>query len=61
MGRAVAALAGDPDVARWSGTVTSSWRLSEAYGFYDLDGSRPNIAPLIEEKYAGSPARPRVR
>ena len=52
VGRAVAALAADPDVARWSGGVTSSWRLSEAYGFTDLDGTRPNIAPVIAEKFA---------
>jgi NAD(P)-dependent dehydrogenase (short-subunit alcohol dehydrogenase family) len=51
VGRAVAALAADPEVARWSGGVTSSFRLSEAYGFTDLDGTRPNIAPLIAEKF----------
>jgi NAD(P)-dependent dehydrogenase (short-subunit alcohol dehydrogenase family) len=58
VGRAVAALAADPDVARWSGAVTSSWRLADTYGFNDLDGSRPNIAPLIAEKFAASPVRP---
>jgi NAD(P)-dependent dehydrogenase (short-subunit alcohol dehydrogenase family) len=37
VGRAVAALAADPDSARWSGGVYSSFRLSEVYGFTDLD------------------------
>ncbi len=52
VGRAVAALAGDPDVSRWSGGVVSVARLAEAYGFTDLDGSTPDLAPLIAEKYA---------
>ena len=43
VGRAVAALAADPHVARWSGGVYSSCGLSEEYGFTDLDGTRPNI------------------
>jgi NAD(P)-dependent dehydrogenase (short-subunit alcohol dehydrogenase family) len=43
VGRAVAALAAHPEVARWSGGVYSSWGLSEEYGFTDLDGTRPNI------------------
>jgi NAD(P)-dependent dehydrogenase (short-subunit alcohol dehydrogenase family) len=60
VGRAVAALAADPDVARWSGGVTSSWRLAETYGFTDLDGTRPNIAPLIAEKFATTPETPRA-
>jgi NAD(P)-dependent dehydrogenase (short-subunit alcohol dehydrogenase family) len=60
VGRAVAALAADPGVARWSGGVTSSWRLSEAYGFTDLDGTRPNIYPLIAEKFANASESPRA-
>lgn len=42
VGRAVAALAGDPDVARWNGRSLSSGQLARAYGFTDLDGSRPD-------------------
>ncbi|MGW4475109.1 SDR family oxidoreductase [Nonomuraea sp. NPDC004354] len=42
VGRAVAALATDPDVARWNGRVLSSWQLAGEYGFTDLDGSRPD-------------------
>jgi NAD(P)-dependent dehydrogenase (short-subunit alcohol dehydrogenase family) len=58
VGRGVAALAADPDVARWSGGITSSWRLAEAYGLTDLDGSRPNIWPTVAEKFAGSAEHP---
>jgi NAD(P)-dependent dehydrogenase (short-subunit alcohol dehydrogenase family) len=52
VGRAVAALAADPEVARWSGGVYSSWGLSELYGFTDLDGTRPNIWPTAAESFA---------
>jgi NAD(P)-dependent dehydrogenase (short-subunit alcohol dehydrogenase family) len=42
VGRAVAALASDANVERWSGQALSSWRLSREYGFTDTDGSRPD-------------------
>lgn len=42
VGRAVAALAADPDVARWNGRSTSSGELARVYGFTDVDGSRPD-------------------
>ena len=42
VGRAVAALAGDPDAARWSGRSLSSGGLAQEYGFTDLDGTRPD-------------------
>lgn len=42
VGRAIAALAADPDVIRKSGRILSSWELSEEYGFEDVDGSRPH-------------------
>jgi dehydrogenase/reductase SDR family protein 1 len=41
VGRAVVALAGDPDVARRSGQCLVAAELAEEYGFADLDGSRP--------------------
>jgi NAD(P)-dependent dehydrogenase (short-subunit alcohol dehydrogenase family) len=41
-GRAVAALAADPDVGKKSGRVFSSWGLSDEYFFTDADGSRPH-------------------
>jgi NAD(P)-dependent dehydrogenase (short-subunit alcohol dehydrogenase family) len=42
VGRAVAALAADPDVARWNGQSLSSGELAQVYGFTDLDGSQPD-------------------
>ncbi|QJT05822.1 SDR family oxidoreductase [Streptomyces asoensis] len=42
VGRAVAALAADPDVARFNGRSLSSGGLAPVYGFTDLDGSRPD-------------------
>jgi hypothetical protein len=57
VGRAIAALAADPKVARWSGGVYSSWGLSELYGFTDLDGTRPNIWPMAGESFAQSAAQ----
>jgi len=42
LGRAVAALAADPDKARWNGQSVSSGGLAQIYGFTDLDGSRPD-------------------
>ncbi len=41
VGRALAALAADPDAARWSGEVVSAADLAEVYGFTDADGRRP--------------------
>ncbi|MGW0869594.1 SDR family oxidoreductase [Streptomyces sp. NPDC002740] len=42
VGRAVAALAADADVARFNGRSLSSGGLAPVYGFTDLDGSRPD-------------------
>ena len=42
VGRAVAALAADPDVAQKSGRLFSSWGLAKEYGFTDIDGRRPD-------------------
>ncbi|NNN30102.1 SDR family oxidoreductase [Streptomyces sp. S3(2020)] len=57
VGRAVAALAADPDVARLNGTSLSSGGLARTYGFTDLDGSRPDAwRYLVEVQDAGKPA-----
>ena len=57
VGRAVAALAADPDRARWNGQSLSSGGLAQVYGFTDLDGSRPDAwRYLIEVQDAGRPA-----
>jgi hypothetical protein len=42
VGRAIAALAADPHVIRKSGSIQSSWALSEEYGFSDVTGERPH-------------------
>jgi NAD(P)-dependent dehydrogenase (short-subunit alcohol dehydrogenase family) len=57
VGRAVAALAGDPDVARWNGQSLSSGQLAKVYGFTDADGSQPDAwRYLVEVQDAGKPA-----
>ncbi|MEV7550280.1 SDR family oxidoreductase [Amycolatopsis sp. NPDC089917] len=57
VGRAVAALAGDTDVARWNGKSMSSGELAKEYGFTDLDGSRPDSwRYLVEVQDPGKPA-----
>jgi NAD(P)-dependent dehydrogenase (short-subunit alcohol dehydrogenase family) len=57
VGRAVAALAQDPDRARWNGKSLSSGQLAQVYGFTDLDGSRPEAwRYLVEVQDAGKPA-----
>jgi NAD(P)-dependent dehydrogenase (short-subunit alcohol dehydrogenase family) len=43
VGRAVVALAAEPDRARWNGRSVSAGQLARVYGFTDLDGSRPDI------------------
>ena len=49
VGRAVAALAADPERARWNGQSLSSGELARIYGFTDLDGSRPDAWRYIRE------------
>ncbi len=57
VGRAVAALAQDPDVSRWNGKSLSSGQLAKVYGFTDLDGSQPDAwRYLVEVQDAGKPA-----
>ncbi|WP_030712478.1 SDR family oxidoreductase [Streptomyces sp. NRRL F-2580] len=57
VGRAVAALATDPEVARWNGRSLSSGQLAREYGFTDLDGSRPDCwRYMVEVQDPGRPA-----
>ncbi|MGW0901270.1 SDR family oxidoreductase [Streptomyces goshikiensis] len=57
VGRAVAALAADPDVSRWNGQSLSSGQLAGVYGFTDLDGSRPDAwRYMVEVQDPGLPA-----
>src|SRR3954462_3319738 len=57
VGRAVAALATDPDLARWNGQSLSSGGLAQVYGFTDIDGTRPDCWRYMAEVIArGAPA-----
>ncbi|MCY4635898.1 MAG: SDR family oxidoreductase [Acidobacteria bacterium] len=50
VGRAIAALAADPHVARKSGGLFSSWGLAKEYDFTDLDGRRPDWTTFFRRK-----------
>jgi NAD(P)-dependent dehydrogenase (short-subunit alcohol dehydrogenase family) len=55
-GRAVAALAADPDVARFNQGSLSSGQLAREYGFTDVDGSAPDAwRYMVEVQDAGKP------
>ncbi len=57
VGRAVAALAGDPERGRHNGRSLSSGALAQEYGFTDVDGSQPDCwRYLVEVQEAGRPA-----
>jgi NAD(P)-dependent dehydrogenase (short-subunit alcohol dehydrogenase family) len=53
VGRAVVALAQDPDVSRWNGQSLSSGQLAKVYGFTDLDGSQPDAWRYMLDQAAG--------
>lgn len=57
VGRAVAALASDPEVMARSGRVWSSWELARAYGFSDVDGARPDWGAHAARQPFGRAAR----
>jgi NAD(P)-dependent dehydrogenase (short-subunit alcohol dehydrogenase family) len=59
VGRAVAALAADPDRHARNGGSFSSGGLAHEYGFTDVDGSQPDAwRYLVEVQEAGLPADP---
>ena len=59
VGRAVAALAADPELYLRSGGSFSSGGLAREYGFTDIDGSQPDCwRYLAEVQDAGLPADP---
>ena len=47
-GRAVVALASDPDVLRHNGTVRVVADLAREYGFADIDGKTPTALTLAD-------------
>ena len=61
VGRAIAALAADPQVMRRSGAILSSWALSDEYGFDDVDGGRPHWGRYFAEHFPQyADARPKI-
>ncbi|MFI9200715.1 SDR family oxidoreductase [Streptomyces sp. NPDC053048] len=53
VGRALVALAADPDRARWNGRSVSSGELAKVYGFTDTDGSRPDAFGYFQDVVIG--------
>lgn len=49
VGRAVAALAADPNVEKKAGQVLASWTLAKEYGFRDIDGRQPDFGAHFDE------------
>jgi NAD(P)-dependent dehydrogenase (short-subunit alcohol dehydrogenase family) len=60
IGRAVAALAADPEISRWSGRALSAGVLAKHYGFTDLDGSQPEASRYLADAYFGDKKDARV-
>ncbi|MEV0373757.1 SDR family oxidoreductase [Streptomyces sp. NPDC050636] len=58
IGRAVAALAADPDVSRFTGRSLSSGKLARQYGFTDVDGSTPDSEQYFLDLFAGKAGDP---
>ncbi len=56
LGRAVAALASDPEVMAKSGQLLTVGELAREYGFTDIDGTQPEPFTISERK-PGEPAR----
>ncbi|BEL05115.1 SDR family oxidoreductase [Actinoplanes sichuanensis] len=57
IGRGIAAMAADPDRARWHSRSVTSFDLAEAYDVTDTDGSRPDAwRYVVEVQDAGKPA-----
>ena len=49
VGRAIAALAADPERARWNQQSVTSGELAKVYGFTDVDGTTPDVWRKMEE------------
>jgi NAD(P)-dependent dehydrogenase (short-subunit alcohol dehydrogenase family) len=47
--RGIASLAGDKRVSRFAGQVLTARQLADAYGFTDVDGSRPDCWALVNK------------
>jgi NAD(P)-dependent dehydrogenase (short-subunit alcohol dehydrogenase family) len=49
IGRAVSALAADPEIARYHGRTVTTGTLAREFGFTDLDGSQPDFHSYFAE------------
>jgi NAD(P)-dependent dehydrogenase (short-subunit alcohol dehydrogenase family) len=58
VGRAVVALATDPDRERWNQRSVNSGELALEYGFSDLDGSQPDVWRHMEDTEDGAVVNP---
>jgi NAD(P)-dependent dehydrogenase (short-subunit alcohol dehydrogenase family) len=58
VGRAVTALAADPEVSRWNGQSLSSGQLAQVYGFTDTDGTQPDCWRYMVEVVENPDASP---
>lgn len=54
VGRAVAALAADPNVAEKAGRTLATWQLVREYGFTDVDGSQPDFGGHLRRVVTGA-------
>lgn len=52
IGRAVVALASDPNVREKSGKTLATWNLAKEYGFHDVDGRQPDWGTYFRENVA---------
>jgi NAD(P)-dependent dehydrogenase (short-subunit alcohol dehydrogenase family) len=57
LGRAVVALATDPDVRRKAGATWSTWQLHDEYGFADGNGETPHWGEHIQGTEVGADQR----
>jgi NAD(P)-dependent dehydrogenase (short-subunit alcohol dehydrogenase family) len=57
VGRAIAALAADPERKQYAGRVLASWTLSEKYRFPDATGERPHWGRYFDKTF-GKNAQP---
>jgi NAD(P)-dependent dehydrogenase (short-subunit alcohol dehydrogenase family) len=58
VGRAIAALAADPNVHAKAGKTWASWTLAREYGFTDTDGTRPDWGAYFDGEIARILASP---
>ncbi|HXW83639.1 MAG TPA: SDR family oxidoreductase [Candidatus Binataceae bacterium] len=58
IGRAVVALASDPEIMKRSGQAVATWNLAKQYGFTDVDGTQPDWRAYAIAKLGFDPGGP---